>query len=83
MTRYFFDLHDDFDVIDEEGAELPDLDAARLRSIREVREMACASIKDHGHIDLRHRIDIRTDDKIVCSVRFEDAVRIKRGGKPV
>jgi len=44
MSHYFFDLHNDVDALDDEGVELPDLEAAKAHGLREVREMLQASI---------------------------------------
>ena len=80
MTRYFFDLHNDVDAIDEEGADLPDLQAARAHALGEARTMIKASVDDTGRIDLRHHIDIRDQSGAVLHVmRFEDAVTVQRG----
>jgi hypothetical protein len=80
MPRYFFDLHDDMDVIDNEGVELPDLMAAKAHALGEARTMIQASVAETGRIDLRHRIDIRNENRAVVHViRFEDAVKIQRG----
>ena len=80
MPRYFFDLHNDVDALDEEGKELPDPQSARAHALREARQMIHASIDEQGHIDLRHRIEIRDEGRaIVDVVHFEDSVTIKRG----
>jgi hypothetical protein len=80
MIRYFFDLHNDVDAIDEEGVELPDLEAAKAHSLGEARTMIQASVADAGRIDLRHHIDVRDESGAVVHVmRFEDAVKIQRG----
>ena len=80
VPRYFFDLHNDMDVLDEEGKELPDPQSARAHALREVRQMIHASIDEQGHIDLRHRIEIRDEARAIVDVlHFEDAVTIRRG----
>ena len=80
MPHYFFDLHNDMDVMDDEGVKLPDLGAAKAHALREARTMIQASVAEAGRIDLRHHIDIRDESGAVVHVmRFEDAVRIQRG----
>jgi len=82
VPRYYFDLHNDMDVLDEEGKELPDLRAVQAAALCEVREMALASIADNGELNLCHHIDVRDESgAIVYVMRFEDAVTVKRGGK--
>jgi hypothetical protein len=49
MPRYFFDLHNDMDVRDDEGVELPNLNAALLHALHEARTMIQASIADRPH----------------------------------
>ena len=76
MPRYFFDLKNDVDARDEEGRELPDLDAVRSHAIIEAREIAKESVDD-GHLNLDHRIEVRDESgTIVCVVRFGEAVEI-------
>lgn len=45
MPRYFFDVHDGTNLRDEEGTELPDLDAARRIAI----QYAGALLEECGH----------------------------------
>jgi hypothetical protein len=63
-------------VIDEEGLDLPGIDAARERGIANAREMACAEVLD-GHLDLRHRIDVSDEDgKVVFTLTFRDTIDV-------
>ena len=83
VPRYFFDLHNDLEVIDEEGCDLADLAAAKEHALAEAREMIQASASETGKIDLCHRIDVRDESGgIVHSLRFEDAVSFVRDGRP-
>jgi hypothetical protein len=80
MARYFFDLHNDIDALDEEGVELSGLDGALAHALCEARTMIQASVADTGRIDLRHHIDIRDKTGTVIHVmHFEDAVTVQRG----
>ena len=75
MPRFFFHLHNDIDAFDEEGVELPSIEAARAMARHSVQFAAAESIKDHGHLVLRHRIDIADETgAIVETVRFGDVV---------
>jgi len=77
VPRYFFHLHDDMTVIDEEGAELSSAAAARERAIRNARELACAEVM-RGHLVLRHRIDVADESgKVLFTVRFADVVAVE------
>ena len=77
MPRYFFHLHNDIDAVDEEGLELPDLQAARDQALRDARHMAAASVVEHGRINLRHHIDVADDcGQVLCSATFGEAVTI-------
>lgn len=82
MPQYFFDLHDDIDAIDQEGRVLSDLEAAKVHTLGEVREMIRASVAETGRIDLGHHIDIRDDSgAVVYVMHFGEAVTIVRGGE--
>jgi hypothetical protein len=78
MPRFFFNLYNDVFVDDQEGEELPDLAAARVRAEGFARDMAAASVLDHGRIDLRHRIEVvDASRQPLLSVTFGDVVTIK------
>ena len=80
MPRYFFDLHNDVEAQDDEGRDLPDVDAVVGEAVREARQLIKASIDETGRIDLRHHIDVRDDHgKTVFVIHFEDAVTVQRG----
>lgn len=80
MPRYFFELHNDVDAIDDDGVELPNLASALARALREARTMIQVSVVETGRIDLRHHIDVRGEDGSILHVlRFEDAVTVQRG----
>ena len=78
VTRYFFHLHNDLDVIDEEGVELLDLEAARMVALHNARFSAAEAIRETGRMVSDHRIDI-ADDKgnILDTVYFRDAVTVE------
>ena len=79
MPRYYFDLHNDVNAIDDEGRELPDLEAVKADVLKEVRAMIKTSIDETGRIDLRHHIDVRDEnDAVVYVMHFEDAVTVQR-----
>jgi hypothetical protein len=84
MPRYFFDLHNDLDVRDEEGCELPDFEAAKDHAQHEARKMVEANVDDVGRVDLRHHIAVRDESgATVYTLHFEDAVDFIRDGRPV
>lgn len=77
MPRYFFHLYNDLIVMDEEGQEFPDLDAARANGAKEAREMMVETVTE-GRINFSHRIDIADESgAVVASVSFGDAVRVE------
>ena len=74
MPRYFFHLYDDLAVLDEEGIELPDDDAARETALKNAREIACAEV-EQGHLVLEHHINMVDDTgRQVGVVSFRTAV---------
>ena len=77
VLRFYFNLYDDLVSIDEEGKELPSLQAARERAMADARHMAGAEALE-GHLNLKHRIEIADENgKVLAIVRFEDAVEIE------
>jgi hypothetical protein len=52
MPRYFFNIRDGYDVDeDEEGIELPDIEAARAEALATVEELR-DELQDAGNIEL-------------------------------
>ena len=82
MPTYFFDLHNDIEAQDEEGRELPNVDAVVAEAVKEARQLIKASIDETGRIDLRHHIDVRDErGNTVFVIHFEDAVTVQRGNE--
>jgi hypothetical protein len=63
-------------VLDREGADLPDVDAARERAVADARQMACVEVKE-GHLTLSHRIAVSDENGDVMTVHFKDAVEVR------
>ena len=78
MPRFYFHLHNDVDVPDDEGVELPDLAAARAHAVRCARVTFAEVAKDEGRVVLHHRIDIEDEGGAVLdTVYFRDAVKVE------
>ncbi len=79
MPRFHFHLHNDVDVPDEEGQELPDLNAALAWARNQARNLIGELVKETGRVTLHHRIDIANEQsEVVGTVRFGDVVKIER-----
>jgi hypothetical protein len=77
VPRYFFHLRNDLNADDEEGAELPDLDAARERAKAFALDMAAASILEHQKLNLHHRIEIADASGAILEViEFRDVLTL-------
>lgn len=76
MTRYFFHLRRDGEIVsDVEGDEFSSDDAARLSAINAVREMVAALIKS-GRVVADEYVDVSDDaGKLLFSVSFHDVVQ--------
>ena len=77
MPRFYFHLHNDMYVEDEEGAELPDMAAAREYALESARDLASVFVK-HGHINLNHFVRV-TDEggQDVIRIAFRDSFTIE------
>jgi len=82
MPRYFFHVcNGNGFVEDEEGQELPDLEAARKIAIKSARDIMAADVQ-RGMLDLSSFIEVEDEDKkLVCSLGFEEAVDLSRHHK--
>ncbi len=76
MPRFYFHLHNDVDTFDEEGRELPDVEAARSASLHDARNMAAESVKK-GHLDPSHYVAVTDEngETLFCTT-FGEAVTI-------
>ncbi len=78
MPRYFLHLRDDFDVPDDEGCELPDLEAARAKARKDALFSLAHTAMDEAKINFSHRIDIEDNHGgILDTVWFRDVVRVE------
>jgi Domain of unknown function (DUF6894) len=78
VPTYFFHLHNDIDARDEDGRDLPDLDAARELAREQARFTFAETIRDEGRANLDHRIDIEDEHgRVLETVRFRDVVKIE------
>ena len=78
MPRYFFHLHNDLDVQDEEGQELSGLEEARERAIQYALDMSAASVLEHRKINLLHRIEVADQSgEIAFKVEFGNLITVE------
>jgi hypothetical protein len=78
MPKFYFHLHNDVDAPDEEGKELPDIDAARAYAEANAVFTMSETLKEDARINLRHHIDIEDEHgKVLATVRFRDVVAIE------
>jgi hypothetical protein len=76
MPRYFFHVYNHEIVMDEEGLDLPDLDAAREIALDSARDLVCDSVHQ-GHLNLDHRIEVVDESgATVIVLTFRDAFTI-------
>ena len=75
MPRYYFNICNGNGFIeDEEGQELPDLEAARAEAIRNARSIMASDVQ-RGMLDLSSFIEIEdASNQLVHTLGFEDAV---------
>jgi hypothetical protein len=77
MPRFYLHLRNDLSVDDEEGQELPDVEAAREAALENTRSIVCENIR-LGHVNLDHYIDVMDDQGAhVLRLSFRDAFTIE------
>jgi hypothetical protein len=77
MPRFFFHVYDDIIAHDDEGKELPSLEAARLHAIIGARDLISEQVR-HGHLELSHWIDVIDEHgEKLLTLTFRDAVDIR------
>jgi hypothetical protein len=76
MPQFYFHLYNDIVALDEEGVDLPDLQAARDRAHASAVEMVCHSVRQ-GHLNLNHRIDVADESgAVVLTMPFREVFTI-------
>lgn len=76
MPRFYFHVHDDVTVRDDEGLELGDASAALREAIAGARAMICEGVR-RGEVHLGHRIEVEDEGGApIAEIVFRDAVRI-------
>jgi hypothetical protein len=77
VPRYFFHVYDDVIAQDEEGVELPSIEAARLNALIGARDLIAEQVR-RGYFVLSHWIDVVDEQGApVLTVAFRDAVDIR------
>jgi hypothetical protein len=77
VPRYFFNIYDDIVAEDEEGAELPNAEAARLQALIGARDLIAEQVK-HGYMVRSHWIEVVNEQReVVLTLTFGEAVDIK------
>jgi hypothetical protein len=77
VPRFHLNLYNDVISLDEEGVDLPDLEAARDAAIVNIRDVMRDELVK-GHITLGHRVEIVNErGRILATVFFRDAVTVE------
>jgi hypothetical protein len=78
VPKFYLHLRNDVDAPDEEGVELPDLEAARQTAAANARFTLGQVALDEGKINFEHRIDIEDESgEVLESVYFRDVVKVE------
>ena len=78
MPKFFFHLHNDVEVPDRVGTELPSLDEARTKAVGAARGVMAADIVEAGHITLSHRITVKNAlGGVLLEVPFRACVEVR------
>jgi DNA-directed RNA polymerase specialized sigma subunit len=68
VPRYFFHLRNDASVIDKQGQELTDEDAAHEVARKLAIELAAVSVAKNQNLNLHHRIEVADEDRSTLMV---------------
>ena len=75
MPRYYFNLFNDVDVMDDEGAELSDLEAARHMAYESAAELVGEQIVQQKLINPGHYIQVLDENRAtVFTLVFADLI---------
>jgi hypothetical protein len=78
MPLYFLDVYNRTGCSrDEEGMELPDLDAARAQAVDGIRSILQDEV-GHGAIDFEGRVEVRDENgTILATIVYREAVTVR------
>lgn len=77
MQRYYFNIYNDADALDEMGSEHADLAAAKAEAIRGARAMIAEHIVNARPVHLHHRIEIVGEDgRVLAVIPFGELITI-------
>ena len=77
MPRYFFHVYDDLVLMDDDGIELADSEAARVAALAGARAMMCDQLSN-GRLSLHHRIEVVDEGGgTILTLPFAEAVTIE------
>ena len=77
MPRYFFHIHDDLVMLDDEGIELADIEAVRRQAVAGIHAMMCDQLM-RGRLVLHHHLVVEDEQGVeVLNLAFGDTVAIE------
>jgi hypothetical protein len=77
MPRFYFNLFNDSDCLDEEGSEYPDLTAAKAAAIDSARSLMAEHVRGGKAVTLHHRIEIMDEGgKVLAVLPFRELITI-------
>jgi hypothetical protein len=77
MPRYYLNLYNDVDTIDEEGVVYPDVGAAKTAAIQAARGVMAENVKIGRALTLHHRIEVADEQgKILAVLPFYELITI-------
>ncbi|MEG3086000.1 DUF6894 family protein [Sphingomonas sp. PB4P5] len=79
MQRFYFHVFNDEETRDEIGQVFSNLAAAQTSAELDCVALAAASVTEHRHLIMHHRIEI--EDKtgaVLSTVRFGDVIDVRR-----
>jgi hypothetical protein len=71
--RYFFHIYDDAETLDQDGMELPSIEAAVAMARQDLGQIVADDLMHAGTLNTASRIDIAAEEgQLLASVRFDD-----------
>ena len=62
MPHFYFHLYNAVNIRDDDGRELPTLEAAKAEATQACRALMAEDLRSEGQITLSHRIEIHGED---------------------
>ena len=77
MPIYYLNLFNDFDSIDEQGCQCPDLATAKIKAVSAARDIMAEHVQLGRPLKLHHRMEVVDESgKVLAVIPFREIITV-------